>query len=320
MGGGDEAHVGGSGLGAAEGLVGALLEQAQQLDLHRQRHLANLVEEERPALGERHPTGLGRHRAGERPLLVAEELALQEGLRERPAVDGDEGPLAPRDNRGGPWRRGSCRCRSRRRGGRWRRSGPPCGAWRGAASMASEAPTKGCSPVGAADPEAPAIARAAGLGGLASAWRAWASALSRTKTSSSRSKGLRTKSAAPVFIASTATGTVPWAVTMTTGIPGQRWATSASSAIPSIPGILRSVSTTSTGRLSRIFRAASAAGAWTAWWPAWPRTAIIAGGDREVVLDDQDGAGVGHRRRWSRGTAKPRGAPGSPWSPGRRRS
>ena len=63
-----------------------LLDRAQQLHLHRERQVADLVEEERPAvrrMKEPFPVGLG---AGKRSLAVAEELALHEVLGDRAAV------------------------------------------------------------------------------------------------------------------------------------------------------------------------------------------------------------------------------------------
>ena len=45
----DDAHVHGDGLAAADALDLALLQHAQQLGLHGQRHVAHLVEEERAA-------------------------------------------------------------------------------------------------------------------------------------------------------------------------------------------------------------------------------------------------------------------------------
>ena len=74
-----------------------------------------------------------------------------------------------------------------------------------------------------------------------------ASALRTANRISSRSNGLSTKSAAPAFMASTASGTVPCAVSMSTGSSGQRRASCASSAMPSMPGIRRSVMTRSNG-------------------------------------------------------------------------
>src|SRR5439155_894805 len=56
---------------------GAGLEGAQELHLAVRRQLADLVEQERAAVCQLHEPGLGAHRAGERALLVAEELRLE---------------------------------------------------------------------------------------------------------------------------------------------------------------------------------------------------------------------------------------------------
>ena len=77
-------------LGAADALEAPLLQHAQQLGLHRRRHVADLVEEERAAVGQLEPARALADGAGERPFLVAEQLALQQGLRQGGAVDGDE--------------------------------------------------------------------------------------------------------------------------------------------------------------------------------------------------------------------------------------
>ena len=59
---------------AAQALELALLQDAQQLDLGRQLHVPDLVEEQRPAFGQFEPPLLARVGAGERALFVAEEL------------------------------------------------------------------------------------------------------------------------------------------------------------------------------------------------------------------------------------------------------
>ena len=68
-----------------------LLQHAQQLRLQRERQLADLVEEERAAVGAARsgPRACSR-RAGERAAHVAEELALEQRLRDRRAVDRHE--------------------------------------------------------------------------------------------------------------------------------------------------------------------------------------------------------------------------------------
>ncbi len=73
----------------------AILKDAQQLDLHRRRCLADLVEENRAAVGFMKQTAFLADRAGERAALVAEELRLEQVLRKRAAVDGDELPPPP---------------------------------------------------------------------------------------------------------------------------------------------------------------------------------------------------------------------------------
>ena len=73
----------------------ALLERAEELRLEAQRHLADLVEEERPAVGRLEEAGPVGGGAGEGAAHVAEELALEEALREGRAVDGDERTRRP---------------------------------------------------------------------------------------------------------------------------------------------------------------------------------------------------------------------------------
>ena len=68
----------------------AVLEHAQQLGLHAEGHLADLVEEERPPAGQLEPPLLLPVGAGERAALVAEELALQQLLGQGGAVDGHQ--------------------------------------------------------------------------------------------------------------------------------------------------------------------------------------------------------------------------------------
>src|SRR5690606_13766264 len=67
-----------------------------QLGLERERQLADLVEEERAALGELEAPGARAVRAGEGAALDAEELALEQVLRDRRAIDRDERPRPPR--------------------------------------------------------------------------------------------------------------------------------------------------------------------------------------------------------------------------------
>src|SRR5262249_42250567 len=67
-----------------------LLQCAQQLDLQVERQLADLVEEQRAAVGLFEETASIGARVRERALLVPEELALEQVLRDRTAVDRHE--------------------------------------------------------------------------------------------------------------------------------------------------------------------------------------------------------------------------------------
>jgi len=96
---GDPAHVHVDGGAAAEPLELPLLEHAQELGLELLVELSDLVQEERPPVGELDAAAALDVGAGERALLVAEELALEEALREDGAVDGDEGALRARAHR-----------------------------------------------------------------------------------------------------------------------------------------------------------------------------------------------------------------------------
>src|SRR5262249_18614187 len=82
-------------LRAADGTDSAFLQDAEELGLQAQRHLADLVEKQGPAVGELEEAFLIVLGAGERALLVAEELALEEGLGEGGAVLRDEELVAP---------------------------------------------------------------------------------------------------------------------------------------------------------------------------------------------------------------------------------
>ena len=80
---------------AADPLDLPLLEEPEELDLEREAHLADLVEEERAAVGDLElplPLDVGA-RVG--ALLVPEQLRLQQRLGDRPAVDRHERAVAP---------------------------------------------------------------------------------------------------------------------------------------------------------------------------------------------------------------------------------
>src|SRR5262245_10075434 len=78
---------------AAETLEFLLLEDPQKLRLELEGNVADLVEEERPAVRHLEAAELLSDRPGERAALVTEELALEEARRDRCAVYLDERPI-----------------------------------------------------------------------------------------------------------------------------------------------------------------------------------------------------------------------------------
>ena len=76
--------------GPAESRKLPLLQNAQELGLRRWAHLAHLVEEQHTAGGELDLSRLRLLRAGERAPLVAEQLRLEQLLRQRGTVQRDE--------------------------------------------------------------------------------------------------------------------------------------------------------------------------------------------------------------------------------------
>ena len=92
----DDPAVGADGGRAADALERALLEDAEERDLRARRDVADLVEEERAALGHLEAAAAARGGARERALLVAEELGEEERLDEGRAVDRDERRRWPR--------------------------------------------------------------------------------------------------------------------------------------------------------------------------------------------------------------------------------
>ena len=73
-----------------------LVEHPQQLDLDLGRQVTDFVEEDRRAVRKFETSGLARERSGERPLLAAEQLALDERAGDRGTVHADHRPSAPR--------------------------------------------------------------------------------------------------------------------------------------------------------------------------------------------------------------------------------
>ena len=76
-----------------EGTVAEVLEEAQQRDLTSRTQRLDLVEEERPAVGECDQTGLRRARVGVRAAGVPEQLVLDQVLGKRSAIDRHERPI-----------------------------------------------------------------------------------------------------------------------------------------------------------------------------------------------------------------------------------
>src|SRR5262249_46483899 len=72
------------------------LQDAQQLHLHVERDVADLVEEERPAVGQLETPGPVAYGPREGALHVSEKLALQERRRQGRAVDAHERLAGPR--------------------------------------------------------------------------------------------------------------------------------------------------------------------------------------------------------------------------------
>ena len=80
----------------ADGNHFAVLQHAQQLHLRGRRRLADLVEEERALRRRAEQADLVADGAGERTLHVAEQLALEQALGQRAAVDREERPVGAR--------------------------------------------------------------------------------------------------------------------------------------------------------------------------------------------------------------------------------
>ena len=146
VGGRDHAHVHLDGAGAAEPLDLALLERAQQLGLEVDAQAADLVEEERAAVGQLELAELARVGAGEGALLVAEQLGLEQGVGDRGQVDRHERLGAPRalvvDGARHQLLAGAALRGDR---ARWRGSAPPGRSSRRAAPSAGGAPRAGRS-------------------------------------------------------------------------------------------------------------------------------------------------------------------------------
>ena len=93
VGGADDADIDTVLLSPADPLDDMVLQETQRLDLHGQRQIADFVEEKRTLVRFLDLADRLAHRAGEGALLVAEELAFEQGLRDRRAIDRDERAL-----------------------------------------------------------------------------------------------------------------------------------------------------------------------------------------------------------------------------------
>src|SRR6185437_8359598 len=87
---GEDADVDVDALVAADALDAALLERAEQLGLHLERQLADLVDEDGALVGLLEGPGAVAHGAGERAADVAEQLALDQRRGDGGAVEDDQ--------------------------------------------------------------------------------------------------------------------------------------------------------------------------------------------------------------------------------------
>ena len=88
---GDEPDIDCDRAGSPDPLEFPFLQDAQQFDLHRRRTLADLIEEQRTAIGDLETSGFHLHGLGKCAFLMAKELAFQHALCQRRAIDFDEG-------------------------------------------------------------------------------------------------------------------------------------------------------------------------------------------------------------------------------------
>jgi hypothetical protein len=96
VGGGDQAGVGAPGAGAAQALELLLLQDAQELGLHLERELADLIEKERAMVSQLEAAEALRHGPGKGAFLVPEELTFEQSRRDGRAIERHEGVATPR--------------------------------------------------------------------------------------------------------------------------------------------------------------------------------------------------------------------------------
>src|SRR5262245_62291736 len=95
IGSGDDADIGLERVCAAQPLELALLKHAQELRLNGEAHLADFVEKQHASCGLLELSRLGLHRTRERAAFEAEQLGLEQRLRQCGAVNRDERAAAP---------------------------------------------------------------------------------------------------------------------------------------------------------------------------------------------------------------------------------
>ncbi|EDP64347.1 hypothetical protein BAL199_08998 [alpha proteobacterium BAL199] len=95
LGRGDHPHIDRNRDVGADPLDRALLQYPQQPDLGVQRHRLDLVQEHRSTLGKLKPADPTTLGTGESPRFVPEQLAPDQSLRQRPAIDGNERAGSP---------------------------------------------------------------------------------------------------------------------------------------------------------------------------------------------------------------------------------
>jgi hypothetical protein len=93
VGGGDDAQVDFAFAVLADATNGSFLQNAQQFGLKGERHLADLIEEDRSTIGRLEEAGAGLARAGEGLAGMAEEFGLHQFGGDCRAVDGDKRSL-----------------------------------------------------------------------------------------------------------------------------------------------------------------------------------------------------------------------------------
>src|ERR1700722_3442148 len=96
IGGGNDAHLGLTRAVTTDRLKLAVLQHTEQLGLHLQRQIADLVEKKRTAVCQLKAPDSIRHGSAKGTLNVAEQLAFEQLSGNRTAVELDQGTLTPR--------------------------------------------------------------------------------------------------------------------------------------------------------------------------------------------------------------------------------